>query len=145
MRPLALVWCPGGNWELLRYCSVEIHAPRFHRWLSHKDMLPYPQPTPPALLGNRSLVHPLYTPCAYGPLTLPIRWRLPAALRVSGYGPLDTFTVTWAGAVTGWSGQVGQGLTSRLTVDPKLWIAVVPPEGGGGKLSVNAKWLAFVR
>ena len=79
MRPLALAWHFGGNWEFLRYCSAESDASRCHPQLPHTDILPYRQPTPPALLGNRSLAHPLYTPCAYGPLTLPIRWRLPVA------------------------------------------------------------------
>src|ERR1019366_8020825 len=36
-----------------------------------------------ALLGTRSLVHPLYTPCAYGPLTFPIGGQPPAVLPVS--------------------------------------------------------------
>ena len=60
------------------------------------------------------------------------------------YGRLLTCTVTWAGAETCWNGQVGQVLTNMLTVDPKLWVLVVPPGEGGGKLPVNARWLAFV-
>src|ERR1035441_6685478 len=37
---------------------------------------------PSALVGGESPVHPLCTPCAYGPVTLTLRWRLPAVLPV---------------------------------------------------------------
>src|ERR1035441_3811770 len=38
---------------------------------------------PPALVAGESLAHPLCIPCAYGPVTLTLRWRLPADLPVS--------------------------------------------------------------
>src|ERR1035441_2541816 len=38
---------------------------------------------PPALVAGESLAHPWCIPCAYGPLTLTLRWRLAAVLPVS--------------------------------------------------------------
>src|ERR1022692_4194984 len=38
---------------------------------------------PPALVAGESLAHPLGIPCAYRPLTLTLRWRLPADPPVS--------------------------------------------------------------
>src|ERR1039458_6779880 len=38
---------------------------------------------PPVLVAGESPVHPLCTPCAYRPVTLTLRWRLPAVLSVS--------------------------------------------------------------
>ena len=63
---------------------------------------------------------------------------------VPSYGRLDTFTVTLAGADTDWSGQVGQNRTCMLTVEPKVWVFVTPPGGGGGKLPKKPRWLALV-
>jgi hypothetical protein len=56
---------------------------------------------------------------------------------VRTYGRLVTRTVTWAGAETGWNGQVGQGRTTIFTLDPKEWVSLAPPGGGGGKPAVN--------
>src|ERR1039458_4985843 len=50
--------------------------------LHEADMLPYPPLQPPALVAGESPVHPLCTPCAYGPITLTLRCRLPAVLPV---------------------------------------------------------------
>ncbi len=58
---------------------------------------------------------------------------------MASYGRLVTFTVTWAGAEAGTNGQVGQGRTTRLTVDPKLCVSVAPPGGGGVKPAVKAR------
>jgi hypothetical protein len=71
--------------------------------------------------------------------------RFPQPALAVRYGRLLTFTVTWAFAVTGVNGQLGQVFTNMLTVDPKEWISVAPPAGGGGKLAVKPRWLAFVR
>ena len=60
------------------------------------------------------------------------------------YGRLETFTVTVAGAEMGWSGQVGHRRTCMLTVEPKVWVWVTPPGGGGGKLLTKPEWLALV-
>ena len=40
--------------------------------------------------------------------------------RLCAYGRLVTFTVTWAGALTCCTGQVGHGLMPMLTVELKL-------------------------
>ena len=52
--------------------------------------------------------------------------------------------VTWAFAETDWNAEVGEERTNILTVDPKLWVSLAPPAGGGGKLPVKERWLALV-
>src|ERR1035437_5312467 len=85
-------------------------------------LLAYHPAVSPELLGTYPLVHPLYTPCAYGTITLTLAWRPPAAL---GGLPnnLAGFLIRSARTSGSTSPRLGDSLGLGLEVDSRAELA----------------------